>query len=98
MRLVTFENPVRQARIGALTPDRRIVDLNSACALYLRDVDGEKDHGRLADALVAANMRRLFEGWDASLLAANKAFEYALRLETIASEPLGEMICYSYDT
>src|SRR2546430_4670718 len=97
MRLVTFENPVRQARIGALTPDRRIVDLNSACALYLRDVDGEKDHGRLADALVPANMRTLFEGGDTSLQAANKAFEYALRLESRASDPRGEMIFYAED-
>src|SRR5437660_11042018 len=81
MRLVTFENPVRQARIGALTPDRRIVDLNSACSLYLRDVEGETAHDRLADALVPANMRALFEGSDTSLEAAHKAFDYALHLK-----------------
>ena len=81
MRLVTFENPVRQARIGALTTDRRIVDLNSACAMYLRDVEGENAHVRLADALVPGNMRALFEGGDTSLEAAHKAFEFALHLQ-----------------
>ena len=97
MRLVTFENPARQARIGALTPDRRIVDLNSACALCLRDVDGENDHGRLADALVPANMRALFEGGDTSLQAAHKALDYALQLDGHATGPRGEMIFYAED-
>jgi len=39
MRLITFEDSVKRSRIGAVTPDGRvgdlkIVDLNSACALY----------------------------------------------------------------
>ena len=57
MRLVTFEDPVRQSRIGALTADGRVVDLHSACALYLRDVENESAFYRLADALVPPNMR-----------------------------------------
>src|SRR5712692_1803335 len=78
MRLVTFEDPVRQSRIGAMTADGRIVDLHSACALYLRDVESEAAFYRLADALVPPNMRALFRGGDTSLEAAHKAFEYAL--------------------
>ena len=78
MRLVTFENPVRQPRIGAMTRDGRIVDLNSAAALYLRDVRQEGAYARLADALVPANMRALFEGGDSSLDAARLAFEHVL--------------------
>src|SRR5438128_7425444 len=97
MRLVTFENPVLQARVGALTTDRRIVDLNSACALYLRDVEGENAHDRLADALVPANMRALFEGGDTSLEAAHKALEYALHLQNDPAGPHGEMIFYADD-
>jgi 2-keto-4-pentenoate hydratase/2-oxohepta-3-ene-1,7-dioic acid hydratase in catechol pathway len=95
MRLVTFDNPVRQARIGALTTDRRIVDLNLACAMYLRDVEGENAHVRLADALVPGNMRALFEGGDTSLEAARKAFDYALHLQNDASGPHGEVIFYA---
>src|SRR6266851_1023860 len=83
MRLVTFEDPVHQSRIGALTPDGRIVDLHSACALYLR-----------ADALVPPNMRALFRGGDTSLEAARKAFDYMLH-DDRAPGPRGEAIFYS---
>ena len=81
MRLVSFENSVGQHRIGAVTSDGRIVDLNSACALYLRDVEGTEACARLGDALVPADMRALFEGGDTSLEAARKAFDHALDWE-----------------
>jgi 2-keto-4-pentenoate hydratase/2-oxohepta-3-ene-1,7-dioic acid hydratase in catechol pathway len=81
MRLVTFENPVRQSRIGAVTSDGRIVDLNSAAALYLRDVHQEREYAKLADAVVPANMLALFEGGDTSLDGARMAFEHALERE-----------------
>ena len=79
MRLVTFEDSARRSRIGALTKDDRFVDLHSACALYLRDVENESAFERLADALVPPNMLALFQGGDTSLEAAHKAFEHALR-------------------
>jgi 2-keto-4-pentenoate hydratase/2-oxohepta-3-ene-1,7-dioic acid hydratase in catechol pathway len=92
MRLATFENPVRQLRIGALTRDHRFVDLNAAAALYLRDVRQEGAYARLADALVPANMRALFEGGDSSLDAARLAFEHALDQKDVVvgvhSEPV----------
>jgi 2-keto-4-pentenoate hydratase/2-oxohepta-3-ene-1,7-dioic acid hydratase in catechol pathway len=94
MRLVTFENAARQSRIGALAADERIADLNSACALYLRDVEGEGAFYRLADALVPPDMRELFEGGDTSLEAAHKAFEYALHHEGELQGPRGESIFY----
>jgi 2-keto-4-pentenoate hydratase/2-oxohepta-3-ene-1,7-dioic acid hydratase in catechol pathway len=94
MRLVTFEDPVHQSRIGALTPDGRIVDLHSACALYLRDVEHESAFYRLADALVPPNMRALFRGGDTSLEAARKAFDYMLH-DDRAPGPRGEAIFYS---
>jgi 2-keto-4-pentenoate hydratase/2-oxohepta-3-ene-1,7-dioic acid hydratase in catechol pathway len=92
MRLVTFENPARQARIGAATEDGRILDLNSACTLYLRDVEGEEAHYRLADALVPPNMRALFEGGDTSLEVARKALDYSLELDEGVSGPRGEAL------
>jgi 2-keto-4-pentenoate hydratase/2-oxohepta-3-ene-1,7-dioic acid hydratase in catechol pathway len=96
MRLITFEDSVRRSRVGALTPDGRIVDLNSACALYLRDVEDEGAFYRLADALVPPNMRDLFSGGDTSLEAAHKALDHALGSDSL-SGPRGEPVFYSAD-
>ena len=97
MRLVTFEDPVHQPRTGAVTTDGRIVDLHSACALYLRDVESESAFYRLADALVPPNMRALFRGGDTSLEAAHKAFDYALHQDEDVTGARGESIFYSAD-
>jgi 2-keto-4-pentenoate hydratase/2-oxohepta-3-ene-1,7-dioic acid hydratase in catechol pathway len=94
MRLITFEDSVRRSRIGAVTGDERVIDLNSACALYLRDVENESAFSRLADALVPPNMLALFEGGDTSLEAARKAFDYAQQ-NGEARGPQGEAIAYS---
>ncbi len=94
MRLVTFEDDAARSRIGAVTGAGGIVDLNAACALYLRDVENESMFYRLADALVPANMLALFEGGDTSLEAARKAFEYAQHNDA-ATGPRGETIFYS---
>jgi 2-keto-4-pentenoate hydratase/2-oxohepta-3-ene-1,7-dioic acid hydratase in catechol pathway len=96
MRLITFENSVRRPRTGAFASDGRIVDLNSACALYLRDVEDEGAFYRLADAFVPPNVRDLFSGGDTSLEAARKALEHVLGSESI-SGPRGEPIFYSAD-
>ena len=94
MRLVTFEDPMRRSRVGAVTADGRIIDLNSACALYLRDVERESAFYRLADAFVPANMRSLFEGGDTSLEAAHKAFLHAQEIPD-ALGPHGELITHT---
>ena len=96
MRLITFEDSVRRSRAGALAADGRIVDLNSACALYLREVENEGAFQRLADALVPPNMRELFSGGDTSLEAARKAFDYVLENDSAAG-PRGEPIFYPAD-
>jgi 2-keto-4-pentenoate hydratase/2-oxohepta-3-ene-1,7-dioic acid hydratase in catechol pathway len=95
MKLVTFEDSVRRTRIGAVTGDERIVDLNFACALYLRDVEHESAYYRLADALVPANMRALFEGGDTSLETAHKAFSHVLQNDN-AIGPQGEGIFHPF--
>jgi 2-keto-4-pentenoate hydratase/2-oxohepta-3-ene-1,7-dioic acid hydratase in catechol pathway len=95
MKLVTFENSVRQSRIGATTRDGRVVDLNSASALYLRDVRQEGAYIRLADALVPSNMRALFEGGDSSLDAARHAFEHALDQRGNLAGVHGEPVFYA---
>jgi 2-keto-4-pentenoate hydratase/2-oxohepta-3-ene-1,7-dioic acid hydratase in catechol pathway len=96
MRLVTFEDPGRQSRVGALTADERIVDLHSACALYLRDVEKESAFYRLATALVPPHMLELFQGGDTSLEAARKAFDYVLQDER-STGPRGEAVFYHAD-
>src|SRR5579872_6984390 len=93
MRLVTFEDSVHRSRIGAVTNDNRVVDLNTACALYLKEVEHEATFTRLADALVPANMLALFQGGDTSLEAAQKAFDHALKNDAVAS-PDGSAIFY----
>ena len=97
MRLITFEDSLRRSRVGALAPNGRIVDLNSASALYLRDVEnvGNEDaYRRLSDALVPPNMRQLFEGGDRSLEAARKAFDHVLE-DATRTDLRGETIFYS---
>ena len=97
MRLVTFENEVRQRRIGAVAADEKVVDLNTACAQYLRDVESEAAFNRLAGALVPPDMRALFEGGDTSLEAAHKAFDYALHQGADSVGPNGEAIFLRLD-
>jgi 2-keto-4-pentenoate hydratase/2-oxohepta-3-ene-1,7-dioic acid hydratase in catechol pathway len=96
MRLITFENPVRTLRIGALHGEDRIVDLNSAAALYLRDAQHESAYQRMADALVPPDMRALFEGGDTSLDAARRALEFALNRGDGISGVRGEPVTYRW--
>jgi 2-keto-4-pentenoate hydratase/2-oxohepta-3-ene-1,7-dioic acid hydratase in catechol pathway len=93
MRLITFETLARQVRIGALASEGQVIDLNDACSVYLREVEHESAPQRLADALVPANMRALFEGGDTSLEAARKAFDYVCSSEG-ARVPRGETVFY----
>src|SRR5262245_10734575 len=94
MKLVTFEHGA-QSRIGAINGKNQIVDLHAACALYLRDIEGEPIFYRLADALVPAEMRALFQGGDTSLEAAQKGFDYVAQLGADATGPRGERLYYS---
>src|SRR4051812_25608251 len=74
MRLLTFSVGNR-TRIGARSPNG-IVDLNAAYAALLqsrRDAAAQTN----ADIRVPADMRRLFEGGDASLNAAREALAFA---------------------
>ena len=94
MRLVTFEAEPNRRRIGAVTSDQHVVDLNLAYALHLRDADNEPAFYRMADAEVPAEMRALFEGGDRSLEAARKAFAHVQKLGHQAKGPSGEQIVY----
>jgi 2-keto-4-pentenoate hydratase/2-oxohepta-3-ene-1,7-dioic acid hydratase in catechol pathway len=98
MKLLTFENVARQSRVGALLRDQQVVDLHTACALYLRDVEGQAVFYRMADALVPPDMREVFRGGDTSLSAARKALDYVAHLTEDSADvtgPAGERVVYS---
>lgn len=79
MKLVRFHSQERENRIGALTANGQIVDLNAAYALYLRDAEQEGAFYALADARVPADMRGLFANGDRGLDSARIALDYALK-------------------
>lgn len=97
MRLVTFEARANHSRIGALTSDKKIVDLNLAYALYARDLDHETAFYRMAHARVPSEMRGLFVGGDQSLKAAQAALEYVLETGEGTLGPNGETIFHDLD-
>jgi 2-keto-4-pentenoate hydratase/2-oxohepta-3-ene-1,7-dioic acid hydratase in catechol pathway len=95
MRLVTFESPAHQSRIGAVAADGLIVDLNAACALYLKEAKHESAIYRMAEAFVPPDMHALFRGGDTSLKAAREAFDYALQQKPSATGPRGEPVFHA---
>ncbi|HEY6388358.1 MAG TPA: fumarylacetoacetate hydrolase family protein [Candidatus Acidoferrum sp.] len=97
MKLVTFHSQAQESRIGALTPDGLIVDLNTAYALYLRNVEREGVFYALADARVPADMRGLFANDDRGLDAARLALDYAMKEGPEIRGASGEAIFYRRD-
>ena len=78
MKLVTFEDPSRRSRIGAVVENDRVVDLTAAYALYLREVERAPEYERMAAERVPPVMRELFEGGDDSLECARTALQFVL--------------------
>jgi 2-keto-4-pentenoate hydratase/2-oxohepta-3-ene-1,7-dioic acid hydratase in catechol pathway len=97
MKLVTFHHSGRGDRIGAVTVEGSVVDLNSAYALYLRNVQREGAFYPLADARVPAEMRGLFENGDRGLDAARGALDYILKEGPTTMGPSGEAIVFPRD-
>ncbi len=93
MKLITFENALRQSRIGALTTEGDIVDLNAAYRIFLREEDDQHDD-RMADALVPSEMRALFAGGDASIAMAQKALAFAQQRRSSGSLFDGQVVFY----
>jgi acylpyruvate hydrolase len=74
MKLVTFKVHTEE-RLGALFKDR-IVDLNSAYALYLKEVEKRESAPRLASAVIPPSMTDFLEGGEESLNAAKKTLDF----------------------
>src|SRR5258707_9321844 len=94
MKLVTFNWGAREDRVGAVAADGSIVDLNTAYALYLQNVEQEGAFYALADARVPADMRGLFENGDRGLDAARDALEYAWKEGPETRGPNGESVFF----
>ena len=92
MKLVTFNWGAREDRVGAVAANGSIVDLNTAYALYLRNVEHEGAFYALADARVPADMRGLFENGDRGLDAARDALEYVWKEGPETKGPNGESV------
>lgn len=97
MKLVTFSSGARGERIGGIAPAGQIVDLNSAYAMYLKEVEKEGAFYALADARVPPNMRGLFENGDRGLEAARQALEFGIKAGTGSKGPKGEPLVFSRD-
>jgi 2-keto-4-pentenoate hydratase/2-oxohepta-3-ene-1,7-dioic acid hydratase in catechol pathway len=96
MRLVTFQTPAGPARVGAVISGERVVDLNLACAVYLRDAEHEVEFHRLAKQRIPANMRAFFEAGQQSMAAASEALDYVVR-SGIEQGPGGEKLLYELE-
>jgi 2-keto-4-pentenoate hydratase/2-oxohepta-3-ene-1,7-dioic acid hydratase in catechol pathway len=71
--------------VGAWEGDQ-IIDLQGACARYLKEKNGEPRPEQMASALVPASLRAFIEGGDRCLENAQQAVEY---LQTEAGSQLG---------
>ncbi len=98
MRLVTFQDSAKRSRIGALRDDGQVVDLTTACALYLREAEDESAFYALAEARVPPNMRAFFEGGDRSLATARAALRYVSEKQAPVTGPSGEPLLYRRET
>lgn len=93
MRLVTFQPSAGLTRIGAVVHGDRIVDLNFACSLHLRDARHESNSNRLAERYIPGNMRAFFESGTQSMDAAREALDY-VTASGAKQGPGGERLVY----
>ena len=77
MKLVTFQDAAQRTHIGARFGENKIVALNPACRLYLRDA--KKSSQQNTGQLVPDDMRQFFEAGDAGMNAARAAFDYVTK-------------------
>jgi len=74
MKLLTFKVHTDE-RIGVLVGDK-IIDLNSAYAVYLNKVERKENAARIASALIPPNMKGFLEGGNDAMDSANKTLDY----------------------
>jgi acylpyruvate hydrolase len=75
MKLVTFKVHTEE-RLGAYVGNK-ILDLNSAYALYIREAEGRENARGRSSALIPPCMKSFLAGGDEAMEAARKTIEYA---------------------
>lgn len=90
MKLVTFKVHTEE-RLGAYV-GRRILDLNSAYARYLKEVEGRENPRGWASALIPPGMKGFLAGGEESMIAAGKTMDHARRLGEGAKGIEGESL------
>jgi len=79
MKLVTFQDAAHRSHIGARLDENKIVALNAAFRLHMRDVKKSSSPPFTADQLVPDDMRQFFEAGEAGMNAARAAFDYVTK-------------------
>ena len=93
MKIVTFKVHTEE-RLGAHVGDH-IIDLNSAYALYLKEVDGRESPRRWASAVIPPCMKDFLAGGDESLNAAKKTLAFVKKKDKTVVGLDGENIFLS---
>lgn len=91
MKLVTFKVHTEE-RLGSYLGDK-IVDLNSAYSLYLREVEGRENARKRASAIIPPNMKVFLSGGEESMFAAGKTLEFISKKDKKIVGLDGESIC-----
>ncbi len=94
MRFVTFRIHT-ESRVG-LVKEGRIIDLNSAYALYLRDAEAEVDARRIADTFTPPDMKAFLRTGERGLDAARKVYKF-IDVDEEAKGIDGEKIVFDFD-
>ena len=92
MKLVTFTHD-GFTRIGAVTEDRQVVDLNYAYQAMLEQ-KGKLRAEKIAEAYVPANMTEFLQGGNESVNIAREAVEFALANQ----DSFKHTLVYTYET
>jgi len=79
MKLVTFKVHTEE-RLGAYVGEK-ILDLNSAYAYYLKEVEGNGNARRWAAAVIPSCMKGFLAGGEKSLKAARKTIDYITKVD-----------------
>ena len=95
MKLVTFKIHTEE-RLGAYFGNQ-IVDLNSAYAVYLRNIEGKESARRWSALLIPPSMKEFLESGDESVKAAKKTLDFISREEKTLQGLDGEKIVFSED-
>ena len=92
MKFVTFQitTPIGPVERTGLLRDEMVIDLNAACAVYLREAKSVRRWNELAHALVPTNMIKFIENGPLAMEALHLSVEYIDKMGNPAKSEKGE--------